>query len=83
MLFRDLRARDKAARTREERFLSRTSLLALTGFLLSGIFDYTYGHSLGIILLSFVVFSPLLPAGANARAMAAGPPASAIEPVCK
>jgi hypothetical protein len=36
-------------------------LLALIGYVVAGLFEYTYGHSLGLILLSFAVLSPLLP----------------------
>ena len=61
LLFRDLREQCRSAVGRERRFLCRTSVLALAGFLLAGMFDYTYGHSLGLILLSFVVLSPLVP----------------------
>jgi O-antigen ligase len=43
---------------REVQFLCSASLLALTGFLLVGLFDYTYGHALGILLASFVVMAP-------------------------
>ena len=39
-----------------------TGLLGLIGFLVAGMFDYTYGHSLALILLSFVVLIPLIPA---------------------
>jgi len=66
VLFHDLLARFRMASDRNQQFLCRTSLLALTGFLLSGLFDYTYGHSLGLILLSFAVLSPLtMPASAG------------------
>ena len=44
---------------RDSRFLCRTALLGLTGFLVAGMFDYTYGHSLGLILLGFVTITPL------------------------
>jgi O-antigen ligase len=60
-LLRDLRAQSRRATSREERFLCRTSLLALTGFVASGMFDYTYGHSLGLIMLAFAVLTPLVP----------------------
>jgi len=62
VLFFDLRRRYLRAEDRDSRFLCRTSLLGLTGFLLAGMFDYTYGHSLGIILLGFAVLAPLAPA---------------------
>lgn len=58
-LYRDLFLAFRAARGQEELFCCLTSLLALTGFLIAGFFDYNYGHSLGLILLSFAVLSPL------------------------
>jgi O-antigen ligase len=60
-LSNELRKRWKAATDDEARFLCRTSILGLIGFLATGLFDYTYGHSLGLILVSFVVLTPLLP----------------------
>ena len=61
VLFHDLLTRCKSAVGRDEQFLCRTSLLALAGFVVAGFFDYTYGHSLGLILLGFAVLSPLVP----------------------
>jgi O-antigen ligase len=61
VLFHDLLALCRLAVDREQQFLCRTSLLALTGFTVAGFFDYTYGHSLGLILLCFAVLSPLTP----------------------
>jgi O-antigen ligase len=61
VLFHDLLTRCKSAVGRDEQFLCRTSLLALSGFVVAGLFDYTYGHSLGLILLGFAVLSPLVP----------------------
>jgi O-antigen ligase len=58
VLLHDLRIRYKAASDRNEEFLCRTSLLSLAGFVVSGAFDYTYGHSLGLTLLFFAVLSP-------------------------
>lgn len=60
-LLKDLRKQWAAARDRETRFLCRTSILALTAFLAAGLFDYTYGHILVLILVSFAVLSPLSP----------------------
>ncbi len=60
-LFRDLFRAARAATSRDSRFLCQTGILALTGFLLAGCFDYTYGHSLALILLAFAVLSPLEP----------------------
>jgi lipopolysaccharide/colanic/teichoic acid biosynthesis glycosyltransferase/O-antigen ligase len=59
VLLRDLRKRYKVASDRNEEFLCRTSLLSVAGFVVAGIFDYTYGHSLGLTLLTFAVLSPL------------------------
>ncbi len=59
-LFRDLRKQYKTAVDHDEMFLCVTSLLGLTGFIAAGMFDYTYGHSLGLILLGFVVLAPLV-----------------------
>ncbi len=63
-LFRSLLRAWKSANETETRFSCRTALLALAGFLIAGMFDYTYGHSLALILLSFAVLSPLLPQSA-------------------
>ena len=60
VLLKHLRERLKSALDRETRFLSRSALLALTGFLAAGMFDYTYGHSLGLILVTFVALAPLV-----------------------
>jgi exopolysaccharide production protein ExoY len=60
VLFKHLRERLNSAVDRETRFLCRAALLALTGFLAAGMFDYTYGHSLGLILVSFVSLAPLV-----------------------
>ncbi len=60
VLFRDLWRALRKATSREEQFSCRTSILGLTGFIAAGMFDYTYGHSLGLILVSFAVLAPLL-----------------------
>lgn len=60
-LFCDLVKQYKRTSERDRLFLSSTALLGLTGWLVSGLFDYTYGHSLGLILLCFVVLTPLVP----------------------
>jgi O-antigen ligase len=65
ILFRDLWRRYQSATGRDEEFLCRTSLLGLTGFIAAGLFEYTYGHSLGLILLAFTVLSPLVPAASS------------------
>jgi exopolysaccharide production protein ExoY len=59
LLFRRLKNHLRLARDRERQFLGRSALLGLTGFLVAGMFDYTYGHSLGLILLGFVAIAPL------------------------
>lgn len=65
-LWKALNKRFKAAQNRDARFLCRSSILGLIGFLCAGLFDYTYGHSLGLILVSFVVLAPLITASQNA-----------------
>jgi O-antigen ligase len=64
MLCRDLITRCRQAKGREELFVCRTGVLALIGFVSTGLFDYTYGHSLGLILVSFAALSPLTVADA-------------------
>jgi O-antigen ligase len=59
-LFYNLRQRYQHATGRDEQCLYRTSILGLTGFLVAGMFDYTYGHSVVLILLAFAVLSPLV-----------------------
>jgi O-antigen ligase len=59
IIVRDLARCLQRARTNDERLLCRAGLLALAGFLIVGLMDYTYGHSLGLILLSFATLSPL------------------------
>jgi O-antigen ligase len=75
ILFRDLWRRYQSATGRDEEFLCRTSLLGLTGFIAAGLFEYTYGHSLGLILVAFTVLSPLVPA-ASSGASTKGSPSS-------
>jgi O-antigen ligase len=60
VLFRDLLKARKTAASREERFIAETAVLALIGFLFAGLFEYTYGHSLGLIMISFAVLPALL-----------------------
>jgi O-antigen ligase len=55
MLFRELLGRCKSSSGRAGQLLCRTSILGLTGFLVAGMFDYTYGHSVALILLSYVI----------------------------
>jgi O-antigen ligase len=60
ILFVDIGRAFRAAATLENQFSSLAALLALSGFLVAGFFDYTYGHSLGLILLAFAVIPALL-----------------------
>ncbi|HEX3876152.1 MAG TPA: O-antigen ligase family protein [Bryobacteraceae bacterium] len=60
ILFRQLWRRYREARSRELIFLCRAGILACTGFLASGFFDYSYGHSIGIILVYFTALAPLV-----------------------
>jgi hypothetical protein len=62
VLFRHLCGAWKLATTRDTRFLARAGLLSLIGFVIAGMFDYTYGHALALILIGFAAFSPLIPA---------------------
>lgn len=52
----------RAALTRGEAFLCRAALLGLVGFTAAGMLDYTYGHSLGLIMVCFATLTPLTPA---------------------
>ena len=60
VLVNQLRERLRTAPDREAQFLCRAALLGLAGFLAAGMFEYTYGHSLGLILLSFTTLAPLI-----------------------
>jgi O-antigen ligase len=64
-LLRDLAKAYSHARRRDDRFLCRAALLGTAGFLITGLTDYTYGHSLGLIALSFVALAPLIGAGGD------------------
>jgi O-antigen ligase len=59
-LFRELRSAWLRPADRGQKFLCRTAILGLSGFIVSGLFDYTYGHSLAIILLCSMVLAPLV-----------------------
>jgi O-antigen ligase len=61
VVFYDLVKARRSASTRDARFVSQTALLALTGFVFAGLFEYTYGHSLALMLLSFAVLPALIP----------------------
>ncbi|PYV18421.1 MAG: hypothetical protein DMG21_04975 [Acidobacteria bacterium] len=59
ILFCELRKASKEAKSREEQFLCQAAFLSLIGFLVAGCFDYTYGHSLALVLLAYAVLLPL------------------------
>jgi putative inorganic carbon (hco3(-)) transporter len=61
MLMKDLFRAYRRASDREDKFLARTALVAVAAFCVAGLVEYTYGHSLGLILLSFAALSPLTP----------------------
>jgi len=61
VVFYDLVKVRRAASTRDARFVSQTALLAFTGFVFAGLFEYTYGHSLALMILSFAVLPALMP----------------------
>ena len=67
VLFKDLVRHCRVTADRDNKFLCHASLLGMTGFLAAGMFEYTYGHSLGLILFSFVVISPLMSQGSVAE----------------
>lgn len=62
ILFLDIRRSWNTARMNQDRkrlFLCRAGILALAGFALAGMFEYTYGHSLGLIAVCFASLAPL------------------------
>ena len=59
------RAWRTASADHDRQFLCRAAILGLVGFALAGMFEYTYGHSLGLILVSFACLAPLLPGPAR------------------
>ncbi len=58
----ELWKRQRAASLPGDAFLCRAGLLGLVGFLAAGMLDYTYGHSVGLIVLCFATLTPLTPA---------------------
>jgi O-Antigen ligase len=60
VLIRDLLHARSSAKTPDQQFLSETAVLAFFGFLFAGLFEYTYGHSLGLIMIAFAVCPALL-----------------------
>jgi len=63
--FRDLLNARRKATNPDGKFLTDTALLAFIGFLFAGLFEYTYGHSLGLIMIAFTVFPALIISGNN------------------
>lgn len=62
VLFLDLaKAWKTAQEDRDKQFLSRAGILSLAGFALAGMSEYTYGHSLGLIIVCFASLAPLIP----------------------
>jgi O-antigen ligase len=57
--FLDLLRAKRAAANPDTRFLTDTALLAFIGFVFAGLFEYTYGHSLGLIMIAFAVLPAL------------------------
>jgi O-antigen ligase len=64
-LLRDLLHAYRCASDHESRFLCRSALLGITGYVAVGMMEYTYGHALGLILLCFVALAPLISARAG------------------
>ena len=58
-LWRNLWTALRRATRSSEIFLARAALLGVVGFLVTGLTDYTYGHSLGLILFIYVSLAPL------------------------
>jgi hypothetical protein len=58
---RDLFRARKRATEPATRFLTETALLATIGFLFLGLFEYTWGHSLALIMIAFGVVPALIP----------------------
>jgi O-antigen ligase len=59
--FRDLIKARSSAIGPDGKFLTETALLALIGFLFAGMFEYTWGHSLGLIAIAFAFVPALIP----------------------
>ena len=47
--------------------IAGAGLLALAGFVIAGMFDYTYGHALALILVGFAALTPLLPLSSHSQ----------------
>ena len=58
---RDLIRARKKATSPDGRFLTEAALLAMIGFLFAGLFEYTWGHSLALIMIAFGVVPALVP----------------------
>jgi O-antigen ligase len=58
---RDLIKARKCVTGPDGRFLTETALLSMIGFLFAGMFEYTWGHSLGLIMIAFAFVPALIP----------------------
>jgi O-antigen ligase len=72
VMFHDLLKARRAAQDRDQRFVVQTAILALVGYILAGFFEYTYGHSLGLILLCFAVLPAVIPFSSKSSTPASG-----------
>jgi O-antigen ligase len=61
VVFLDLLKARRRGRGPDNRFLTETALMALIGFLFLGMFEYTWGHSLALIMIAFGVVPALMP----------------------
>ena len=61
VLFWNLVVARRTAADLADQFLSEAALLALLGFTISGLFEYTYGHALGLIMIAFAILPTLVP----------------------
>jgi len=73
----ELWKRQRAASAASELFLCRAALLGLLVFTAAGMLDYTYGHSVGLILVCFASLTPLTPAReSDSELRCSGPPST-------
>ncbi|MGH9417498.1 MAG: O-antigen ligase family protein [Terriglobales bacterium] len=57
----DLARARRQASDRAAQCLAQAGVLALAVFMIAGLFDYTYGHSLGLIVIAFALLAALSP----------------------
>ena len=60
ILTREIVRASRKAASSDRRFLCQAASFSLFGFIVAGCFDYTFGHSLNLILLAFAVWAPLM-----------------------